>query len=109
MCLSRIRFFFVRSPLLTSLHETGWCELLTPMLRIEDFDAKEKVIQAIVVSVPICFDELRTENTLNELKKHLKNLEGTIESEEDADFKSYLTTLKQQLKENVLQQLIPPS
>lgn len=98
-----------KSPLLKSLHEAGWCELLTPLLKIEDFDAKEKVIQAIVVSVPICSDELRKDVSLKELKRQSKELEENIRSEEDDDFKGYLITLKQQLDENVLKQLIPPA
>lgn len=98
-----------KSPLLKSLYEAGWCELLTPLLKIEDFDAKEKVIQAIIVSVPICSGELRKDVSLKELKRQSKELEENIRSEEDDDFKGYLITLKQQLDKNVLKQLIPSS
>ena len=100
--------FFFRSPLLKSLLDAGWCHLLVPMLQSEDYDSKEKVIQALVVSVKSCHNELKQEPSLTELKKQVEIFDHSIQEEDDADFKSYLVDLKQQLQENVLNQLIPP-
>ena len=76
------------------------------MLRSEDYDSKEKVIQALVVSVQSCVKELKNEKYIPELNKQLKLLETAIKEEDDQDFKSYLMSLKQQLDENVLKQLV---
>jgi len=92
-----------------SLRESGWCHLLVPMLKSDDFDSKEKVIQALVVSAQSCAKELKTENSLTELRKQLVGLDKSIKEEDDADFKSYLSTLKQQLDEHVLKKLVLPS
>ncbi|XP_066930313.1 nucleotide exchange factor SIL1-like [Clytia hemisphaerica] len=95
-----------QSPLFKSLKEAGWCHLLVPMLQSEDYDSKEKVIQALVVSVQSCVKELKNEKYISELTKQLKLLETTIVEEDDQDFKSYLVSLKQQLDENILKQLV---
>ena len=88
--------------------EAGWCQLLLPLLESHDYDSKEKVIQALVVSVGPCSRELRGESSLIELRKQVALFEKSIKEEDDDDFKSYLMSLKQQLEENVLNPLIPP-
>ena len=106
-----IKYFVFRSPLLKSLIESGWCHLLVPMLQSENYDSKEKVIQALVVSVQSCHNELKQESPLAELRKQLELLKHSIQEEDDADFKNYLVSLKQQLQENVLNPLMvtPPT
>ena len=92
-----------------SLQEAGWCHLLVPMLTSDDYDSKEKVIQALAVSVQSCTKELKTESSLTELRNQLIGLDKSIIEEDDTDFKSYLSTLKQQLDENILKKLVSPS
>lgn len=83
--------------------EAGWCNELIPLLKTKDYDAREKVIQALVVSVSSCSQTLNKH--LHDLRNELKTLEGSIKTEDDADFKSYLVSLKDQLDKNVIQKL----
>lgn len=88
---------------MNALTEGGWCEELLPLLQTKDYDAKEKVIQALVVSVHSCAETLKT--NLAELKQELHELISDINTEDDQDFKSYLLSLKEQLDNNVIKQL----
>lgn len=90
-----------RSPLMSSLAEAGWCnELISLMNTAKDYDAKEKVIQALVVSVDVC--SVTIKKHMNVMKHEMKVLENSIAVEDDIDFKSYLISLKDQLQQIVM-------
>ena len=98
-------FYYYRSPLLNVLLEHDWCNLLTPLMKTTDYDTKEKVIQAITVSVDACKEVFREKHVIEKLKNTLKQLNNDINNEDDVDFKSYLESLRTQLDVNILRKL----
>ena len=86
---------FTRSPILNALTKHGWCEDLLPLLKIDDYDSKEKVLQAMTVSRDICRTVYDSSSVDQKLRNFRMEMKKAIESEEDDDFQGYLTNLKQ--------------
>ena len=78
-----------------------------PLLQVNGYDTKEKVIQAIVVSIDACKREYEKDNdVIKLLKAQLLKLKEDISIEDDDDFKSYLLNLKDQLDEGIIKKLL---
>lgn len=78
-----------------------------PLLQVNGYDTKEKVIQAIVVSLDACKREYEKDNdVIKLLKAQLLKLKEDISIEDDDDFKSYLLNLKDQLDEGIIKKLL---
>ena len=78
-----------------------------PLLQVDDYDTKEKVIQAIVVSIDACKREYEKDNdVIKLLKVQLLKLKEDISAEDDDDFKSYLLNLKEQLDEGIIKKIL---
>ena len=78
-----------------------------PLLQVDDYDTKEKVIQAIVVSIDACKREYEKDNdVIKLLKAQLLKLKEDISAEDDDDFKSYLLNLKEQLDEGIIKKIL---
>jgi len=84
-----------QSPILNALTKHGWCEDLLPLLKIDDYDSKEKVLQAMTVSRDICRTVYDSSSVDQKLRNFRMEMKKAIESEEDEDFRGYLTNLKQ--------------
>lgn len=94
-----------RPSLLDVLVKSGLCDVLVPLLNTQDFYTKEKIMHAIRVSADACKETLKQPSNLKLLEKQLSELQQNIKEEDDADFKTYLEGLKDQLEKNVLQKL----
>ena len=78
-----------------------------PLLQVDDCDTKEKVIQAIVVSIDACKREYEKDNdVIKLLKAQLLKLKEDISAEDDDDFKSYLLNLKEQLDKEIIKKIL---
>ena len=90
------------------LLQNGWCRILLPLLQADDYDTKEKVLQAILVSVDACKNEYQNQidGVMTLLKKQVDCLEEDISKEEDDDFKSYLVNLKEQLNNDIIKKIV---
>ena len=78
-----------------------------PLLQVNGYDTKEKVIQAIVISIDACKREYEKDNdVIKLLKAQLLKLKEDISIEDDDDFKSYLLNLKDQLDEGIIKKLL---
>jgi len=93
------------SPLLNLLLDNGWCELLPPLLLKDDYDTIEKVLQAIIVSRDQCKKIFKGEVILKTFNDVMQRMSNEILTEDDADFKSYLVNLKEQLVNDVIEKL----
>ena len=93
--------------MLQLLLESEWCHIIMPLLQVDDYDTKEKVIQAIVVSIDACKREYEKDNdVIKLLKAQLLKLKEGISAEDDDDFKSYLLNLKEQLDEGIIKKIL---
>ena len=93
--------------MLQLLLENEWCHIIMPLLQVNGYDTKEKVIQAIVVSLDACKREYEKDNdVIKLLKAQLLKLKEDISIEDDDDFKSYLLNLKDQLNEGIIKKLL---
>ena len=78
-----------------------------PLLQVDDYDTKEKVIQAIFVSIDACKREYKKDNdVIKLLKAQLLKLNEDISTEDDEDFKGYLLNLKEQLDEGIIKKIL---
>ncbi|XP_065649222.1 nucleotide exchange factor SIL1 isoform X2 [Hydra vulgaris] len=94
-----------RSPFFESLIKNGWCHILIPLLKIEDYDTKEKVMQSIEISVKECKKEWIDDQTLSILDEISRSLKKDYELEEDADLKNYIADLRTILNEKIIKPL----
>lgn len=93
--------------MLQLLLENEWCHIIMPLLQVNGYYTKEKVIQAIVVSLDACKREYEKDNdVIKLLKAQLLKLKEDISIEDDDDFKSYLLNLKDQLDEGIIKKLL---
>lgn len=69
-----------RVPLLKTMVEKGWCQLIPSLLHTTENDTREKVLQALHVMVAGCkseFKQARVHDSLNRLKlEWLKGASG---------------------------------
>lgn len=85
-----------RVPLLKSMVEKGWCQLIPSLLRTTENDTREKVLQALHVMVTGCKSEFQKAHVQNSLKKlkleWLKDASGP-ESSESSEYAGILAQL----------------
>lgn len=84
-----------RVPLLKTMVEKGWCQLIPSLLHTTENDTREKVLQALHVMVAGCkseFQKARVQDNLNRLKSEwLKDASG----QQVHDDSEYVVTLAQ--------------
>ena len=88
-----------------SLIKNGWCHILIPLLKIEDYDTKEKIMQSLEISVEECNKEWIDDHAINAFDELSLSLKKDFESEEDADLKNYIADLRTMLKERIIRRL----
>lgn len=73
-------FLLCRVPLLKTMVEKGWCQLIPTLLHTTENDTREKVLQALHVMVAGCkteFKKAHVQDSLNKLKlEWLKDANG---------------------------------
>ena len=90
-------FYFVpRVPLLKTMAEKGWCQLVPSLLHTTENDTREKVLQALHVMVEGCkseFQQPRVHDSLNKLKLEWLKDANRKEGHEDPEYVTILAQL----------------
>ena len=90
-------FYFVpRVPLLKTMAEKGWCQLVPSLLHTTENDTREKVLQALHVMVEGCkseFQQPRVHDSLNKLKLEWLKDVNRKEGHEDPEYVTILAQL----------------
>ena len=82
-----------RVDLKSSMQEAGWCELIPGLLNVEDHDAREKVLHAMLTLVSKCRSDFSLALTdLRRLESEYKIL-ALREEEEGDDYFASLVSL----------------
>ncbi|KAM7452426.1 nucleotide exchange factorsil1 [Porites harrisoni] len=85
-----------RVPLLKTMAEKGWCQLVPSLLHTTENDTREKVLQALHVMVEGCkseFQQPRVHDSLNKLKLEWLKDANRKEGHEDPEYVTILAQL----------------